>query len=93
MSKRLFMIVERYHDGNAVPVYRRFRDRGRLAPDGLEYVASWVDDNLRICYQLMETDDRVLLDQWIANWTDLVDFEVVPVITSAQAAERIGPRL
>jgi hypothetical protein len=93
MAKRLFMIVERYLGGDAVPVYRRFRDRGRLAPDGLDYVASWVDDELRICYQLMETDDRALLDQWIANWADLVDFEIVPVITSAEAAERIGPRL
>ena len=93
MAKRLFMVIERYRDGDAVPVYRRFRDRGRLAPDGLDYVASWVDDDLRICWQLMETDDRALLDQWIAGWSDLVDFEVVPVITSAQAAERIAPRL
>lgn len=93
MSGRLFMVVERYRDGDAVPVYRRFRDRGRLAPAGLDYIASWVDDDLRICYQLMETDDRALLDQWIANWTDLVDFEVVPVVTSAEAAKRIRPRL
>jgi hypothetical protein len=93
MSKRLFMVIEHYRDGDAVPIYRRFRDRGRLAPDGLDYVASWVDDDLRICYQLMETDDRALLDRWIANWTDLVDFEVVPVITSADAAGRIAPRL
>ena len=93
MPKRLFMVVERYRDGDAVPVYRRFRDQGRLAPAGLDYVASWVDEALRVCYQLMETDDRALLDQWIANWTDLVEFDVVPVVTSAQAAERIGPRL
>ena len=87
------MIIERYRDGDAAPVYRRFHDRGRLAPDGLDYVASWVDDDLRICYQLMETDDRALLEQWMAAWTDLVEFEVVSVITSAQAAERIAPRL
>jgi len=93
MATRLFMVIERYRNGDAVPVYRRFRDRGRLAPDGLAYVASWVDYDLRICYQLMETDDRALLDQWIANWTDLVDFEIVPVVTSAEAAERIAPRL
>lgn len=93
MSGRLFMVVEHYRDGDAIPVYRRFRDRGRLAPDGLDYVASWVDDELQICFQLMETADRALLDQWIANWSDLVDFEIVPVITSAEAAERIGPRL
>ena len=93
MATRLFMVIERYRDGDAVPVYRRFRDHGRLAPEGLAYVASWVDDDLQICYQLMETDDRALVDEWIANWTDLVDFEVVPVVTSAEAAERIAPRL
>jgi hypothetical protein len=89
----IYMVIERYRDGDAVPVYRRFRDRGRLAPDGLTYVQSWVDDKLERCYQLMETDDRSLLDAWIANWSDIVDFEVYPVMTSAEAAERIAPRL
>jgi hypothetical protein len=78
---------------DAVPVYRRFRDQGRLAPAGLVYVSSWVDDDLRVCYQLMETDDRALLEAWISNWADLVDFEIVPVVTSAEAARRIAPRL
>ncbi len=64
-----------------------------MAPDGLTYVSSWVDDKLRRCYQLMETDDPQLLDQWMANWRDLVDFEVIPVITSKEAAERIAPLL
>jgi hypothetical protein len=89
----LYMVVEHYRDGDAVPVYRRFRDRGRLAPAGLVYVSSWVDEAMRTCYQLMETDDRALLDAWIANWVDIVDFEVIPVITSAQAAARIAPSL
>jgi hypothetical protein len=89
----LYMVVEHYRDGDAVPVYRRFRDRGRLAPAGLVYVNSWVDESMRTCYQLMETDDPSLLDTWIANWVDLVDFEVVPVITSPEAAARISPRL
>jgi hypothetical protein len=93
MPTRLFMVVEHSRDGYAVPVYRRFRERGRMAPDGLTYVSSWVDDDLRVCYQLMETDERALLDQWIANWTDLVDFEVVPVIPSAEAAQKVAPRL
>jgi Protein of unknown function (DUF3303) len=87
------MVVEHFRDGDAIPVYRRFRDRGRLAPDGLVYVSSWVDEEMHICYQLMETDDRALLDQWMANWADLVDFEVHPVISSAEAAERIAPLL
>lgn len=93
MAKTLYMVVERFRDGDAVPVYRRFRDRGRLAPDGLVYVVSWVDEAMERCYQVMETDDRALLDRWIANWADIVDFEVYPVMTSAEAAERIAPRL
>jgi len=88
-----YMVIEHFREGDAVPVYRRFRDQGRLAPDGLVYVASWVDDAMRRCYQVMETDDRTLLDDWIANWADLVEFEVIPVMTSAEATERIAPRL
>lgn len=87
------MVVEHFKDGDAVPVYRRFRDRGRMAPKGLVYVSSWVDQKLERCYQLMETDDRALLDEWIANWRDLASFEVYPVMTSQQAMERIKPAL
>jgi hypothetical protein len=87
------MIVEHFKNQDAVPVYRRFRDRGRLAPEGLRYVSSWVDEKLERCFQLMETADRKHLDEWIAKWTDLVEFEVYPVISSKEAAERISPRL
>jgi len=86
------MVIENFKNGDAAPVYRRFRDHGRLAP-GLSYVSSWVNDNLDRCYQLMETEDRALLDQWMANWSDLVDFEVHPVISSKEAAEKIALRL
>jgi hypothetical protein len=89
----LWMIVERFRDGDALPVYRRFREKGRLAPDGLRYVDSWVSDDFTTCYQLMECDDRALLDAWMANWRDLTDFEVVAVMPSAQAVEKIRPRL
>lgn len=89
----LYMVIERFRDEGAVPVYRRFRDKGRLAPEGLEYVSSWVDLDLRVCYQVMRTHDRALLDAWIANWQDIVSFEVVPVMTSAEAAATIAPRL
>jgi len=89
----LYMVIENFKNGDAVPVYRRFRDRGRVAPEGLSYISSWVNDQFDRCYQLMETEDRALLDRWIANWSDLVDFEVHPVITSKEAAEKIGPRL
>lgn len=88
-----YMVVEHFRNKDAVPVYRRFRDSGRMAPEGLLYVSSWLDEKLERCYQLMETDDRRLLDEWMANWNDLVDFEVHPVITSKQAMERIGPLL
>lgn len=89
----LYMIVEHFKDKDAAAVYRRFRDKGRMAPEGLCYVSSWVDENLERCYQLMDTDDRRLLELWMANWSDLVDFEVYPVITSKEAAERIARRL
>lgn len=88
-----YMVIEKFRGGDAVPVYRRFRDRGRLAPDGLVSVASWVDEPMRRCYQVMETEDRALLDAWIANWADLVEFEVISVMTSAEATERIAPEL
>ena len=87
------MVVERFKGGDALPVYRRFKERGRLAPEGLVYVSSWVDHALSRCYQLMETDDRELLERWIANWSDLVDFEVHPVMTSKEAVERVAPLL
>jgi len=93
MSKTLYMVIENFKNGDAVPVCRRLRDNGRLAPAGLSYVSSWVSDKLDRCYQLMETEDRILLERWMANWSDIVDFEVHPVISSKDAAEKIAPRL
>ena len=87
------MIVEHFKNQDPIPVYRRFRDRGRLAPEGLQYVSSWVDENLERCFQLMETADRKFLDEWIANWSDIVDFDVYPVISSQEATEKVLPRL
>ena len=86
------MIVEHFRGGDAVPVYRRFRDRGRMAPDGLRYVSSWVTRDYQRCYQVMECDDPALLEQWMNNWRDLVDFDVIPVMTSAEATAAIAPR-
>jgi hypothetical protein len=93
MASTLYMVVEHFKDRDPVRVYRRFRDRGRMAPDGLTYISSWVDEKFERCYQPMETDDSSLLDEWLANWSDLVGFEVYPVITSKEAAEKIAPRL
>jgi hypothetical protein len=89
----LFMVIEHFREGRAPDVYRRFRDRGRLAPEALRYVSSWVDLEFRRCFQVLEADDESLLPEWIARWDDLVDFEVVPVRTSAEAAALIAPRL
>jgi Protein of unknown function (DUF3303) len=82
------MVVERFTQGPG-PVYERAAEQGRLLPDGLVYVDSWVDERLDRCFQLMETDDARLIDEWIARWSDLADFEVVPVIGSAEAAARV----
>jgi hypothetical protein len=90
MPETLYMVIERFKNGDPVPVYRRFRAQGRMAPEGLNYVSSWVDLGLATCYQIMETADRGLLDQWMANWEDLVEFEVHPVMTSAEAAEKVA---
>jgi Domain of unknown function (DUF3303) len=91
MPTKLYMVVEHFKDARAI--YRRFRERGRLAPEGLRYVSSWVDERVERCYQLMETDDPGLLDQWMANWNDLTEFEVYPVITSKEAAEKMADQL
>ena len=89
----LFMVIETFRDGDALSVYRRFRDHGRGAPEGLEYVNSWVDAGLGRCFQLMETDDVGLLQRWVAFWADLVGFEIVPVTASADAYAALGPML
>jgi hypothetical protein len=83
-----YMVVERFRQG-AGPVYERAAERGRLLPAGLEYVDSWIDERLDRCFQLMETDDPDVFDEWTARWADLAEFEVVPVITSADAATRV----
>ena len=86
------MIVEHFKNGDPEPVYARFRESGRLTPDGLEYISSWIDVKLEQCFQLMETDDEALIHEWISNWDDIVSFEVFPVITSAEAATRVAAR-
>lgn len=87
------MIIEHFKKGDPLPVYRRFRDRGRLAPDGLRYVTSWVTTDYRRCFQVMECDDINDLEAWIANWRDVTDFEIVPVVTSKEAQDALAPRL
>ena len=89
----LYMVIEHFKPGCAPEIYRRFRARGRMAPEGLRYVASWVDLEFQRCFQIMETEDEALFPQWTRHWSDLADFEIVPVRTSADAAAAIAPRL
>jgi len=89
----LFMVIEHFKNRDAVPVYRRYREEGRMMPDGLKYVDSWVEPDFGRCFQLMECDDPKLLQQWTKHWQDLVDFEIVAVVTSKAAAEAIASQL
>jgi Protein of unknown function (DUF3303) len=85
----LFMVIERFKNRDAKAVYRRFRDQGRGAPEGLAYVGSWIETNFDRCFQIMECDDARLLQQWVAFWADLIEFEIVPVVSSAETRETI----
>ena len=89
----LFMVIERFKDRDAKAVYRRLRQKGRGAPDGLRYVDSWMAASFDRCFQLMECDDARLLQRWVAFWSDLVEFEIVPVVASREARETIEPVL
>ena len=88
----LFMVIERIRPNRAPDVYRRFRDHGRMAPDNVQYVASWVDLEFRRCFQVMEALDEAALLEWASHWSDLVDFERIPLRTSAEAATAIAPQ-
>ena len=87
----LYMVVERFKDAPAI--YRRLREKGRMMPEGLEYVSSWIAVDLKICWQLMRTEDESLFRAWMDNWKDLVDFEVVPVRTTAEVRELLEKQL
>ena len=89
----LFMVIERFKPGKAPEIYRRFHERGRLAPNDVQYVASWVDLGFERCFQVMEAASEARLREWTQHWDDLTDFEVIPVRTSAEAAAFIGPQL
>jgi Protein of unknown function (DUF3303) len=83
----LFMVIERFRDRNPAPIYARLQEQGRALPDGLRYVDSWIEANFDRCFQLMECDDAVLFQQWILQWRDLAEFEIVPVSSSKTVRE------
>jgi hypothetical protein len=89
----LFMVIERFRNRDPKPIYRRLRDRGRQMPDGLKYVDSWIDPTFECCFQLMECGDAPLLQEWIVYWSDLMDFEIVPVVPSKDTREIVAPHL
>jgi hypothetical protein len=89
----LFMVVETFRNRDAKAVYRRFREQGRMAPDGLKYVGSWIEANFDRCFQLMECDDPRLLQDWLLSWSDLVECEIVPVVPSAETREVVEKHL
>ena len=89
----LYMVVERFRNRDAAAVYRRVEERGRMMPDGLEDVGSWVETNYDRCFQLMRCDDPSLFDEWTANWRDLVEFDIVPVVESKEARDRLAREL
>jgi hypothetical protein len=89
----LFMVIEHFRDQDAKAVYRRFREKGRMMPEGLKFVSSWVSADLSRCFQVMECSDITLLQRWVAAWSDLAEFEIVPVTPGKDTAEALGPQL
>ena len=89
----LYMVIEHLKEGAAPEIYRRLRTKGRMMPEGLDYISSWIDLELKVCWQLMQTEDFALFGRWIENWRDLIDFEIVPVRTSAEAVELMNKNL
>jgi len=89
----LFMVIERFKNRDAVAVYRRAQEQGRMTPEGLKYVGSWIEANFDRCFQLMECDDPRLFQQWVVRWQDLVEFEIIPVAPSEETMEAITPTL
>jgi hypothetical protein len=89
----LFMVVERFRDGQAKEIYRRFQEKGRMMPEGLKYVDSWVEVNFDRCFQLMECNDLRLFQEWVLQWQDLGEFEIIPVVPSKETAEVVSKML
>lgn len=83
-----WLVIETYKPGQTAAIYERFTRQGRMLPAGVEYVNSWVEVNLQKCYQIMRGESLEKLHQWIARWNDLVDFEVIPVLSSEEAARQ-----
>jgi hypothetical protein len=88
-SPMLYMIIERFHPHHLRTLYQRFDEKGRMLPEGVRYINSWIDENVTVCYQVMESESIEKLQEWVGRWNDLADFEIIPLITSAQAKEKV----
>lgn len=85
----LYIITEHFHKDKVKQLYHCFAEKGRMLPEGVSYINSWINEDVSICYQAMESDATERIEEWIGNWNDLSDFEVIPIITSAQAKEKV----
>ena len=85
----LYMIIERFYPGKVKEIYKRFAEKGRMMPEGVNYINSWINEDVSICYQVMESDSEEKLKEWISHWDDLAGFEIIPVITSAEAKQKV----
>lgn len=85
----VYMIIERFYPNKVKELYKRFEEKGRMMPDGVNYINSWIDEEVSTCYQVMESSSEEKLQEWINHWNDLADFEIIPVITSAEAKEKV----
>ena len=83
------MIIETFHSGKVKQLYKRFEDKGRQLPEGVHYINSWIDEDIKKCYQVMESDSEEKIHDWVQHWIDLADFQIIPVITSTQAKEKV----
>ena len=84
-----YMVVEKFKPNQAKAIYQRFRKHGRMLPEGLSYLDSWISADLTLCFQLMESEDELLFDQWISQWKDLMEFEVIRVVSSVEASSAV----
>lgn len=85
----LYLVIEKFHKGKEKELYKRFDEEGRLMPEGIRYINSWIDEQLTTCFQVMEAGTIENIHEWISHWNDLADFQIIPVLTSAQAKEKI----
>ncbi len=83
-----YLIIETFHKGKVKALYQRFAEKGRMMPEGVEYINSWTDEAIEVCYQIMKSDSLEKLQEWVSYWSDLADFQIIPVLTSAEAKEK-----